>query len=56
MRSRFAVALLVLVVPLLTLAVAGGCGREKKVKRYEQTEERRESEPVMVSPGHEVLE
>lgn len=33
-----------------------GCREEPKVHRYESSEEIRESEPVMVSPGEEVIE
>lgn len=38
------------------MAALSGCREKPKVHRYESSEEIRESEPVMVSPGEEVLE
>jgi hypothetical protein len=52
--ARWFFAMLVLFVPAIVLLTTTGC--EEKTVTVQQTEQRHESEPEMVSPGQEVLE
>ncbi len=52
--SRLCLAILVLLLPAVALLTAAGC--EEKTVTVQQTEQRHETQPKMVSPGEEVIE
>ena len=54
MRRILMAALIIIAPATMTLMVAG-CN-EPKVKTVEQKESKSETDPKMVSPGHEVVE
>ena len=52
--SRALLTLLAVMMPAFVLLTCTGC--EKKTVTVQQTEQRHESQPKMVSPGKEVVE